>query len=431
MTPAATSSKNETESWSVLQKIAFRFFFVFISLNTWFAYNILNEIFYPRYDKWVGGMMFLARPLYWLDRHFYHIGYKPAQYPKVTLNDRPVGWVLLITIAVLSIVACVLWSIIDKKRKNYSKLNYWFKTYLSWYLFLSMVFYAVYKIMLVQMPFPNARALLEPLGDKSKVDLFFNVVGLSPGYGIFTGICELAAALLILCRRTRALGCLLMAMLLVNVVAVNLFYNVTVKLLSMHLLLVALYLLVPYVPKLVRFFYRMEPVSLAEKQYTFSTPWKKYAMIALLLVPLWVSGYLILRGAELRRTDINRQQQKVFEVITFAKGNDTLSSLLTDTFRIKRVLFTAYYEHKYAVVYDMNDKPTNYEYIRDTSAKKITLLGIAPDKSKAEFDYKELSQKQLKLDGMWLGQHIKMRLKEMNVDSLPIVKEKMIWVQRK
>ena len=99
-----------------------------------------------------------------------------------------------------------------------------------------------------------------------RFSLLWCFMGASPGYAIFTGVCEFAGAFLLLFRRTRVFGSLFLATVLINVVLLNVFYNVMVKLLSIHLLLVDL---VPdssiYIHRLIRFFYSQELIPLREK----------------------------------------------------------------------------------------------------------------------------------------------------------------------
>jgi len=417
-------------TWAPLKKTAFRFFFIFIGLNTWFGYNVVSSVLNVDSGKWGTWMSIFSKPLYWLDKHFYHIGFKPMEEKQfIGIIDWQVGWALMVTFIWVALVGCVIWGIADRKRKNYEKLDYWFRTYLAYYLYLAMVVYAVDKIVFVQMPFPNAASLLQPLGDKSRFLLLWNFVGVSPGYSIFTGICELVAALLVLCRRTRVFGCLFMATVMANVVCFNVFYNIVVKLLSMQLLLITLYMLVPYVSKLFKFFYLLQPVSLSEKQYTFTTRWKKYVMVALLLVPAWATYNAFVFFIEKGKKDIARQQQKVYDVTSFIKGSDTMPPLLTDTFRLKRIAFTAYRGEKFAIAYSMKDEPVNYDYKWDSATKSITFIDGDDTTKKYPLHYTELPKKQLTLTGQWKGQNVRIMLTKFEIDSMPIVTEKIKWVQ--
>ena len=412
----------KNKKWNLVHLTFFRFFFIFISLNTWCTNNVLRPIFYPRYKSFIDSISVFPKPLYWLDRHIYHFGVKPSiSYNTVSL-DSPIKWAMMITILWISLAGCIVWGILDKQRANYHRLNYWFRIYLAYYLFIMMDFYAIFKITVAQMPFPNAESLLKPLGDYSRVFLLFNFMGASPGYSIFTGVCEFLVAALMLFRRTRVLGALLMLTILVNILSLDIFYNVMQKLLVINLLIVTIYIISPFFSRLANFFIFLKPDSLLEETYHFNTPWKKYLLSALLIIPVWVSFATILRGINVARSDQFRKQQKVYRVMSFVSDGDTLPPLLTDQLRIQKVAFTAMYAHSYLLMYDMSGVPSRYDYVRDTIKKTITFPG-------AQLTYKDLTGDKLELDGQWRKHQVSMLLAPMQLDTLPLVKEKVNWVR--
>ena len=272
------------------------------------------------------------------------------------------------------------------------------------------------------MPFPNAEELFKPFGDYNRAFLLFNFIGASPGYSVFTGVCEFLAATLVLFRRTRVLGALLMLTILVNILSLNIFYNVMQKLLVINLLIVTTYILSPFLSRLANFFIFLRPDSLIEETYNFNTPWKKYLLSALLIIPVWVSFSTVLRGINVARSDQFREQQKVYRVMSFVSDDDTLPPLLTDQLRIQKVVFTAIYAHSYLVVYDMSGVPSRYDYVRDTKKKTITFPG-------ALLTYKNLPGDKLELDGQWRKHQVSMLLAPIRLDTLPLVKEKINWVR--
>ncbi len=119
----------------------------------------------------------------------------------------------------------------------------------------------------------------------------------------------------------------------------------------MQLLVTALFLLAPYVPALFRFFYKLQPVSLAEKEYRFSTPWKKWTVLLLLLAPAWTTLSNVNKSIDRHKQNmLNRENQKLYNAEIFIRGNDTLPPLLSDTLRWKRFVFTAFRKEKMAVI---------------------------------------------------------------------------------
>lgn len=80
--------------------------------------------------------------------------------------------------------------------------------------------------------------------------LAWSFVGYSKGFSAFTGWGELVGGVLLFFRRTTALGAVILVPVLLNVVAINYFFDVPVKLFSSALLLMTLFLLAPDAPRI-------------------------------------------------------------------------------------------------------------------------------------------------------------------------------------
>ncbi|MEO7312696.1 MAG: hypothetical protein ABIX01_20085 [Chitinophagaceae bacterium] len=414
--------------WTFAEKASFRFFFIFLGLSTWFGYNVINTIFRDGADWWVNSMSGLSKPFAWLDKHLYHFGYEPVKDGYVGITDGKVGWVLTSSLLLVAFIGTVIWCILDKRRLNYIKLHYWFRMYLVYYLFLAIMPYALFKIIPLQMPFPNAEQLLTPVGNNNGFRLVWNFMGARPGYSVFAGICEMTGCVMILFRRTRVFGCLFLCTVMVNVVCLNIFYNVFVKLQSIHLLTVIIFLLVPHIPKLVRIFYYLQPVSLAEREFTFTTRWKKWLLAALLLAPAYAS-FIVLKDAGIRVNNNKLfRHQEVYDVSAFTSGSDIIPPLLTDTFRIKRLVFMASQSRKVAILYNMKDIPDYYFYKWDTAGEKFSLTNVDTTKP-IVFTYTEPAKNKLQITGNWKGKPVTMQLEKFEIDSMKLVKEKIKWVQ--
>jgi hypothetical protein len=86
-------------------------------------------------------------------------------------------------------------------------------------------------------------------------------MGASMGYTIFTGAMEVLAALLLLFRRTALVGALITAAVMTNMFALNMFYDVPVKLYSFHWLMMALVIAAPDLGRLFRFAVLQKPAD--------------------------------------------------------------------------------------------------------------------------------------------------------------------------
>jgi hypothetical protein len=100
-------------------------------------------------------------------------------------------------------------------------------------------------------------------------------------YIVFAGLCEITPAVLLLFRRTTILGTLTAFGVLLNVVMLNVCYDVPVKLYSTNLLLMAIFLATPDVRRLTRVLLldrRADPSSLP--QIHFEMRWARMAATA-------------------------------------------------------------------------------------------------------------------------------------------------------
>ncbi|MDH3733887.1 MAG: hypothetical protein OEU54_10155, partial [Gemmatimonadota bacterium] len=118
----------------------------------------------------------------------------------------------------------------------------------------TMLSYGWVKIFPLQMPLPGPDRLMQPYGDSSPMGLVWTFIGASTAYQIFSGVCEALGGTLLLFRRTALLGALVSIAVMTNVMAINYFYDVPVKLFSTHLVLIGVFIAAPDLPRLVGLF---------------------------------------------------------------------------------------------------------------------------------------------------------------------------------
>jgi hypothetical protein len=154
-------------------------------------------------------------------------------------GDTTFNYVQLGASVALAVLAALVWSIADRKREAYDELLAWTRVGLRLYLAFMMFGYGFSKLFRVQFDEPSLETLVQPIGDASPMGVVWLLMGLSPVYEVIAGLLELTAALLLCWRRTAAVGALLACVVMGNVVLLNYCFDVPVKLLSTHLLLMA------------------------------------------------------------------------------------------------------------------------------------------------------------------------------------------------
>lgn len=166
----------------------------------------------------------------------------PIEFRFTGSGDTTWDWVQMFTVVVLSLGLGIAWALLDHKRASYAAFNRWLMVLTRYTLASSMVGYGLAKVFKSQFPFPGLAALTTTYGDSSPMGLAWRFMGYSEGYNYFTGGAEVLAGVLLLWRRTTTLGALTAIGVTANIVALNFFYDIPVKLYSSTLLLMALYL---------------------------------------------------------------------------------------------------------------------------------------------------------------------------------------------
>lgn len=235
--PPATEA--EPRRWPAAKRVAFRFAAVYfvlyafpfpVSAVPWLGQLATNLVdgAWKQAAKWVGTQL---------------LGIAEIPIVFTGSGDTTYDYVRLAMTLTLAVAGAAVWSALDRRRADYEKAARWLVEGVRFCLGFVLISYGVVKVVPVQFQSPSLARLLTPYGDFSPMGVVWSFMGASPAYTIFTGAGELVAGLLLFWRRTRLLGAAIATAVMAQVVALNLAYDVPVKLFSTHLLLMALALL--------------------------------------------------------------------------------------------------------------------------------------------------------------------------------------------
>ncbi len=257
------------------------------------------------------------------------------------------GWFITVLVCAL---AGFLWNILDKKRKDYERLYYWFYVAARYGIALRMSWFAWAKVFPVQMPFPTISQLNTNLGDFTPGKLYWLTTGVSPFFEVFAGVFELLATILILYRRTTIAGALMMIAILVPIWFVNIGYDAGVELTSMHILSLSLLLLVRDSKKFYEILFEHKATALTYiPKIEFSADWKnkarlvfKYGFILIFIIYRGFGyGNLYASGKSFKLPlDIGLPKVSgIYNVSEFKVNNKILPYAAGDTVRWQNVIF--------------------------------------------------------------------------------------------
>ncbi|HTD36254.1 MAG TPA: hypothetical protein VK669_01975 [Candidatus Limnocylindrales bacterium] len=254
------------ERWSPAGLIAFRFAFVYLLLYCYPSggrVSLLEAIpFLPDFvPQWAAAPW---RALCsWVAVHVFHLSGPVTQYHPTGSGDTTLDYVQVFCFVVIAALATVVWSVLDRRRTEYTLLYPWLRLVVRFTLAFTLLSYGFAKIYPLQFGSPALSTLVQTYGESSPMRLLWTFMAASPTYTIFGGLCEAGAGTLLLFRRTAVLGAMASAAVMLNVAVLNYAYDVPVKLYSTHLVLMSVFLLVPELPALWRFFVLHAPAQLA------------------------------------------------------------------------------------------------------------------------------------------------------------------------
>lgn len=249
----------------------FRFFAVYFCLYLFpYPVDIILGAFQSN-GSWVTqGWDFLIKAT---GAHVLHLD-KPITVLPNGSGDTTWNYVQELLLLVFALMGTLIWYAVRGRRPLSEKALYVLTVYLRYYLASVLLLYGFSKVFLIQFNTPDTVRLSQEVGDMSPMGLAWTFVGFSKGYSIFTGGAEVLGGLLLFFRPTYVFGLLFSLTVMTNVLALNMFYDIPVKLYSSNLVGICLFLLAPYIPALTDLFVFQKPALLRVFHPVLTRRWR-------------------------------------------------------------------------------------------------------------------------------------------------------------
>ena len=401
-------------------RIGFRFAVVYFGLYCFFT-QILTSLLPIPNAAWLPTDLSRVPPFRWLvllaARHVFRTATAP-NYADTGSGDTLFDWVTLCCLLAIAAIGTAVWTFLDREFKRHDAVAKWFRVSIRICLAGQMITYGLVKVIPLQMPFPNLTRLLEPYGNLSPMGVLWASIGASPAYETFAGCAELLGGILLMFPRTTTFGALICVADMTQVFMLNMTYDVPVKLLSFHLILLSIILLAPDFSRLTRFFFLNDVTERPRNWDLFST--RKANRIALavqVVFGAWLLGanlYGDVRGwHEYGGGSPRSELYGIWDIDQLVIDGKSREPLTTDNERWRRAIF----EYPGRMTFQrMDDSLARYS--ADINSKDQTLvLTKTDDKNwRANFTYKPGPNDHLEMDGRMDGQttHLVLRLKDRN-----------------
>jgi hypothetical protein len=191
-----------------------------------------------------------------------------------------------------------------------------------------------------------------PLGDFLPMRLAWMFIGYSKIYQAFAGLIEISVGILLLFRKTATLGALLAVAVYINVLVINLSYDVPVKLFSINVVICCLYLLLNELERLLCFFVLNKPAARCSIFYfSYSKKWirnsryilKTLFIIAAFIIPFYRYWQLKyghhISSVAAKPNPPDPIKPGIYDVVVFKVNKDSLQISPSDSLRWQDVIF--------------------------------------------------------------------------------------------
>jgi uncharacterized membrane protein YphA (DoxX/SURF4 family) len=419
--------------WSLASRVAFRFCVLYFGIYCLSNQILITLFANPKFNiPDPSTVPPLRNIILFTAQHLFHLAITPAFLAETGSGDRPCDWVLVFCMLVFAVAATVLWSLIDRKRTSYPALRKWFWLFFRYCLATQMFVYAFAKIVPLQMPFPPLTRLLEPFGNFSPMGVLWYSIGAAPAYEIFAGSAECLGGLLLLIPRTRTLGALVCLADMTQVFLLNMTYDVPVKLLSFHLILLSLLMLTPEMQRLLNFFVLNRPAEPSTPPPLFrSLRRNRIAAVVQVVFILWFLGLSIWDSRDGYKTYgagvPTPPLYGIWDVEQQTVDGQVHPPLLTDTARWRRILVD---KNNLVVFLHMNDERVYYSVQIDTKANTLKLAERGKGPAKITLTYTHPAPDQLIVDGPMDGHKLHLELRLYDRNKFLLVSRGFHWVQQ-
>lgn len=279
---------------------------------------------------------------------------------------------------------------VDSDNDPVQKANTITFTFVTYYLAVILLAYGLNKIFKWQFYFPEPNTLFTRVGDLHKDILYWSAMGSSYTYSVFAGVIEVIPAVLLLFARTRLAGALIAFAVLCNVVMINFGFDISVKLHSMFLLVISIFILLHYHQRIKLIFTIRsikETITEPKLNFKFQKPIKYFLLI-------WIFADAFVPYVKTGNFNDDTFVDHSRPVFHGAYVNQNINSYWSKEW--KRFFI---HRNNYFIVQYNDDSMMDYELEEDTVNRKFLLYNYY-DGTKWELNYSFTPDSFLRVEGM-------------------------------
>lgn len=420
-------------AWPLPQRIIFRFLFCYFLLYS------LPESGRVTFVSMIPGLGFLSHAYIsawhalvpWVAIHIFHLSGVRTTYFPTGSGDTTLAYVQNLCYLLFALLATIVWSLADYQRPDYRWLHSWLRVLVRYTLVFTLFSYGFAKVFPLQFGPPRFSQLIEPFGEFSPMGVLWSFMGASTVYIIFSGVAEVLGGLLLLFRRTSTLGALVSFAVLLNVMVLNFCYDVPVKLYSMNLVLMAVFLLANDWRRLLAVFVLNRPAAPADLSMPrFRRRWTR--LTALAFQVLFVGFFLVwsvaggwMAYSQHYLNPTHAPLYGLYEAESFNRNGQDLPPLVTDGTRWRKVAIDF---PSLISIRMMDDSPKSYGSDYDAPRNIVTLSVREDPNQRYPFTYQRPDADHVLLQGTLAGDKLSVLLRRIDTSHFLLLNRGFHWI---
>jgi hypothetical protein len=284
--------------------------------------------------------------------------------------------------------------------------------------------YGMTKVIPIQFRSPPLVSLVQPVGNLSLEGLLWATIGAAPAYEIFLGCAEMLGGILLLFPRTVTLGAMICLADMTQVFVLNMTYDIGLKQISFHLIVLSLFLLAADFTRLANFFFlgRFAEASPSADRIARTLP----IVFGIYLIGMqtfinWKYWYTAGDGSP------RSALYGIWNVEELSVDGEIRTPSFNDYDRQwRRVIF----DTPNAVAFQRTDDSiAHYGASIDSFANSIALTRGTSRSWKSRFTFQRPTEDRLVLDGDMDNHRVHMRLQLTELDTFPLLNSGFRWVR--
>ncbi|MFC9965909.1 DoxX family protein [Nocardia ignorata] len=438
---SAGHEEPQERRWHPAVRVLFRFTFVTVGIGmagAWLLHALLRTLGLPQQVVAEIGKWTALHPLTdWVGAQLFDVR---VDYTVTGSGDTAAKWISVMTLILVAVPVTAVWSVLDRRRPDYARLYGWFRLLVRFTLVSALMLYGMIKLMPTQMSF-NLERLVEPFGHMSPMAVLWAQSSLSEPYEMALGAAEVTAAVLLILPLTAGLGSVLAVIVALQVVLMNLTFDVPVKLFALQLLLYAVLLAAPDLVRLVRALLGRAVEASPPTTLLTSPRGNRLMLGAQALLGLWFLVATAVEAYDGWHTYGNARPKSplygIWNVTEYSVDGEQVPALVdfdapatglpNATERFRRIIFDI---PQGMTAQRLDDSLVSFPARVDTGKQTVTLSKDTTHQwTIASFTYLRPQENQLILEGKLGGRQVRMRLDQVDLDQFPVVSRGFHWVQ--